>query len=175
MGKRRTLFLLLLPLVGTSVGMAQAQPRMIERRPPSDMKMFEARRTADLALLLDLKPAQKPALDAFLTSTRHGRPPEADEEGRAPPPLASVPRSFSDRLDAMEKRLTESNARRQARIVAARQFYDQLDATQKQRFDALERFRPPAWGGPGRIIHHRRMVAAGGDVPPELPEPGASD
>ena len=172
MGKRRTLLLVL--LVGASTGMAQAQPRMIERRPPPDMNAFEARRADDIALLLDLKPAQKPAFDAFIASGRHGRPIEAEDED-GPPPSASGQRGFADRLDAMEKRLTESSARRRARITAARQFYDQLDATQKQRFDALERLRPSPWGGPGRIVHHRRMVAAAGDMPPEPAEPGASD
>lgn len=166
-------FLLLL-VVGAGAGIAQAQPRMFERRSPPDIQAFEAQRAADLALLIDLKPAQKAAFDAFIASRRHDRRGEADDAG-GPPPSASGPRSFPERLDAMEKRLTESSARQRARIVAARQFYDRLDAAQKQRFDALDRLRPSPWGGSGRIVHRRRTIAEAGDAPPGAPEPGAPD
>ncbi len=107
-----------------------------------------ARRADDLALLLDLKPGQRSALDAFLKAAhpgmgkgRMGRPPEDAAPGATPP-------SFTDRLDRMEAATTRHADAARERIGAIKAFYTSLDPHQKQLFDALRRMRHG--GGMGR-------------------------
>jgi len=132
-----------------SASLVQAQPTRGIRPPmPAEGKAFDARREADLALLLDLEPAQKPALEAWLEASRPG-PRGVHPDG---PPPATAP-TFGERLDDIEKAQAEAGAQGRAWIAAARAFYAQLDPHQQQLFEALKRLRPPMGpmhhGGPG--------------------------
>jgi len=126
-----------------SLVQAQIRPPM-----PPGGKAFDARREEDLALLLDLTPAQKPALEAWLEASRPG-PRGFHPDG--PPPATA--QTFGERLDDIEKGQAEAGAQARAWIAAARSFYAQLDPHQRQLFEALERLRPPMGpmhhGGPG--------------------------
>lgn len=132
-----------------SIAVAQQPPAPPPGAPPRHEVAMKARAAEDIALLLDLKPAQRPALDAWLAAMPAFGPPMPPRagEGHAPPEEGA----FLERLDAMEKQ-----------IGVARSFYGQLDAQQKRRFDALERVRhapPPG----GRMMN--RMPHPGGDRP----------
>jgi hypothetical protein len=131
--------------------MMQQQRRAAMQQHFADM---QRRRADDLALLLDLKPAQRPALDAFLASARHrmgegpmGRRPEGSAPGATPP-------SFTDRLDRMEAVTTRHAEAARARIGAIKAFYTGLDPHQKQLFDALMRMRHASGKGRGGMGHH---------------------
>lgn len=133
------------------------------RPDPAREAAMKARTAEDMALLLDLKPAQRPALDAWLAAAPAFGPPRPPRPGEDPPAdRAARPEdmSFLDRLDGMEKQIDAADARRKAGFAAARSFYDQLDAEQKRRFDALEHVRhaPPG----GRMM---RMPHPGGEPP----------
>ncbi|WP_176499673.1 Spy/CpxP family protein refolding chaperone [Sphingomonas sp. HMP9] len=105
--------------------------------PPEMIAPMQAREADDMALLLNLRPAQRPALTAFLQSTA----PPAPAHDDARPRPGTAPEGFAQRLD----RMTQDSARRSAddagRIAAARSFYDALDPAQRQAFDALMRLR----------------------------------
>ncbi len=131
-------------------GIASAQTQ--RAGPPRiDVVTLQRREADDMALLLQLRAAQRPALDAFLQSF-------------APPP--AMPRGEKMR-EAMPsggfeqhlQRMTEMTAQRGAddtrRIAAARSFYDGLDTKQRAAFEALMRLRhgpavmgPPMMGAP---------------------------
>ena len=116
---------------------------------PARMQRMQQREGDDLALVLGLRSAQRPALEAFLAS---GRPPAPPRDGARPgsPPGSgdAVPLGFDQQLTMDEARLAEHVRTERAHIAAARAFYGQLDAGQKQRFDALMRLRHGP-GGPG--------------------------
>lgn len=122
---------------------------------PPGGKAFEARREADLALLLDLKPAQKPALADWLEAPRPG--PRGFHPDDPPP---ATPPTFGERLDAMVKVQTEASTQGRAWIAAAT-FSAQLDPHQRQLFDALERLRCGQWGiMADRAVARPRCVTA---------------
>jgi hypothetical protein len=92
----------------------------------------------DLAVLLEIKPGQQAALDAFLAAEApepHGPRTQANP--------AETETERLDRLSAMEQRRA---GRMQARIEATRKFYATLDAHQQQLFDALMRLRRASHG-----------------------------
>jgi hypothetical protein len=152
-----------LPAAAQTAPAAPGAPMM--RHDPAMMQQHRAemqqhfaqmrqRRADDLALLLDLKPGQRSALDAFLKAShpgmgmgmgmgrgRMGRPPEDAAPGATPP-------SFTDRLDRMEAATTRHADAARERIGAIKAFYTSLDPHQKQLFDALRRMRHG--GGMGR-------------------------
>lgn len=120
--------------------------------------------------MLQLRPDQEPALKAFLEATR-------GEEGHRTHMVRfdrDEGRSTLQRLDEMEARLAEQQARAKTRIAAIRAFYGQLDDKQKKAFDALPM---PMMVGPSmgpmmiphavHIAHHRPEPP----VPPEPPRP----
>ena len=102
-------------------------------QPGMDPAQGAANRADDMALLLGLRPDQRPALDEFLGKI--APPPPGDGDRRGPP-------------DA---------ARMQAMMAAMQQYRDSLTPDQQARFDALERMRHGMghmggrrWGGGGR-------------------------
>jgi len=103
---------------------AWAQQRITERR---------AEVSRDLAILLEIKPGQQTALDAFLAARVPERP-----DPRAKADAAETEPERLDRMSAMAQRRT---ARMEARIEATRTFYAALDPHQRQLFDALMRLR----------------------------------
>ena len=111
-----------------------------------DMAAMRNQEADDLALLLGLSAAQRPALDAFLQADRPPTPPRDDEWGsrRGGPP------TFGRDLARREVADAEHAGRDRARLGAAHTFYAQLDQRQKLAFDALMRLRrAPGWSGPG--------------------------
>jgi Spy/CpxP family protein refolding chaperone len=101
-------------------------------QPGMDPAQGAASRADDMALLLGLRPDQRPALDEFLGKI--APPPPGDGDRRGPP-------------DA---------ARMQAMMAAMQQYRDSLTPDQQARFDALERMRHGMghmgvrrWGGGG--------------------------
>jgi len=128
----------------------------------------EAEREADMALLLDLKPAQRPALHAYFAD---GRKPEgADRRPRFSPEEA--PPSFTARLDERQAHLDRAMHDERERLAAARSFYAGLDAGQRARFEALQRL-DHGHHGPGPMGDHG---SPGQDLPgrpgPAGPPPG---
>ena len=125
-------------------GIASAQT---ERAGPPriDVVTLQRREADDMALLLQLRAAQRPALDAFLQSfAPPPAMPHGDKMREAKP---------SDGFEQHLQRMTEMTAQRAAddtrRIAAARSFYDGLDTKQRAAFEALMRLRHgPAMMGP---------------------------
>jgi len=132
----------------------------------AEMRMREA---DDLALLLDLKPAQRPLLDGFLKSAG---PPERSMDGKPamPPQGATSEPGFEQHIARMEEMSARHAAEEARQLAAVRSFYGTLDPHQKQLFEALMRLRhgmgghggprrgPDGQGGPNGMPH--------GDGPP---------
>jgi hypothetical protein len=121
---------------------------------------MQARRADDIALLLGLRPDQRPALDAFLATME---PPhrEWDKDraaGGAPKPPAGD-ESFLTGLDKMSAHIDSKDAEAKQHIEAARKFYTSLSPDQQRRFDALERLRRDHGRGGG---HHGMRGPRGG-------------
>lgn len=110
-----------------------------ERRDPAE----------HLKAMLQLKPAQEPALTAFLAAMKPREP-------QMQPANTPMPKTTPERLALADRRLTERTAEAHAKLDATRRFYDQLDAGQKRAFDELG---PMMMGGPmGGMGSHRVMM-----------------
>lgn len=149
-----------------------AQPPAPGDRPRPDRAQFEQRMAAkraqhadDLAIVLSLKPAQRPALDQWLAAMTPPHGPRGSHGARG-----EAPDTLPERLDRDQARLAEHQQRASAMIEATKRFYGSLDAQQRKVFDALDRLRhddpfgPPRGpkpGGPG----------GPGDMPPPPPPP----
>jgi len=173
------------PAAPEGAPMRHRDPAMMQQRHAEMRQHFaqmRQRRADDLALLLDLKPGQRSALDAFLKAShpgmgmgrgRMGRPPEGAAPGATPP-------SFTERLDRMEAATTRHADAARERIGAIKAFYTSLDPHQKQLFDALRRMRHGGGmghgGGTGHgggMGGHMRGSHPGGHAPmggPEAPQ-----
>lgn len=94
-----------------------------------------AERAAHLRDLLQLKPSQEPALQAFMGAL------EAAHQGMASAMSsglsAPMPQTTPERLDRMQQMMAQHQAAMAAVIDATRRFYAQLDPAQKRAFDAL--------------------------------------
>ena len=126
--------------------------------PPGGMRMMELRRpdpearAQRLRDVLQLTPAQEPALKSFLEAQKPPPPP-------APPEARARPLTTPERLDAQRARLVERLAAFDRRATAAKTFYAQLNPAQKKAFDALG---PGGGGGERREIRiERRMMGPG--------------
>lgn len=92
------------------------------------MRDFGGDRAERLRTLLQLRPEQDRALDAYLDALQ---PPRGRRNA-----IKSGTDTLS-RLDAIERLLDEDRAAGKARLDATRTFYRQLDARQKKVFDEL--------------------------------------
>lgn len=130
--------------------------------PPAEIAKMQARETDDIALLLTLRPEQRPALTAFLQSTTPPPPPRGGPDGRAAngraangkgPDAAPSGDGFAQHLDRMALDAARHAAEDTRRITAARSFYEGLDPVQRRAFEALMRLRhgngEHGPGGPG--------------------------
>lgn len=106
-----------------------------------EMHAKRARRADDIALLLGLRPDQRPAFDRFLQSMAppHGGP--GDEQGPDRPKPSSEDMTTSARLDSMEAATDRRATMAKQKIAATRAFYTSLTPEQQRRFDALDRLR----------------------------------
>lgn len=154
-----------LSLSAPSLAAAQAEPGPggMMRHWPDRPQMLK-READDLAIILDLTPDKRPALEAFLAA--NGPP----ERPMGPPParLESAPSmmGFEQHLQEMEAHSARHAAAEKARIEAARAFYAVLDTHQKLVFEALMRLRH----GPGGAGHGPDGHGPGGPGP-EGPPP----
>ncbi len=87
-----------------------------------------------LRAILQLKPAQEPALAAFLAAIKPDHEPKAPMAGEHHEGGA---RTTPERLAEMDRHMTEHVAAMHTRMDATRRFYDQLDPAQKRAFDEL--------------------------------------
>ncbi|HSV01684.1 MAG TPA: Spy/CpxP family protein refolding chaperone [Phenylobacterium sp.] len=110
--------------------------------------------------LLQLRPSQEAALQAFVNASQPDRPMAFRSEDRES--AETTPQRLAD----MERRLAAHDAAAHARIRATRAFYDQLDPAQKKAFDELH-----LAGGHMRMIHRIRMVGPMPHMPPMPPPP----
>jgi len=134
-----------MPVAAQNAPAPGAPPMAMRHHDPAMMRemmqRMRQRHADDMALLLDLRPAQRLALDAFLAASHPGGGSERMDmpmEG-APPPAGSAPPSFTDHLDHEQALLAHRAEAGQRRIAAARAFYQGLDPHQRQLFEALMR------------------------------------
>ncbi len=137
---------------------AAIEQRMAERR---------TQRTNDLATVLRLTPAQRPALNAFIASQT---PPRRDPAALQANRQARGSLTPQQRLDEGAKRATERQAFAAKRADALRTFTATLNPEQRQVLEALNRLRGPdgrgrggdRFGGPGRGDGGKGMRGPGG-------------
>lgn len=152
---------LLATIMGLPLPVA-AQGRDDGPPPAAEIAKMQAREADDIALVLVLRPEQRPALVAFLQSMMPPPPlPLSGRDGRGPGPdepahtdAAPPSDGFAQHLDRMAKDVARRSADDTRRLTVARTFYDGLDPTQRRTFEALMRLRhgpgPGGPGGPGR-------------------------
>ena len=130
----------------------------------------QARRADDVALLLGLRPEQRPAFDRFMQAMRppHGGP--GGMRDMAARHRADEDAPLSARLDAMQARVDRHDVMAKERIASTRMFYASLSPDQQRRFDALDRLRRDRMHGHhggmgGRMMGWRGMqpAASAGD------------
>jgi hypothetical protein len=115
---------------------------------------FEAerkRRADDVALLIGLRPEQRPAFDAMMSAMA---PPHrdwgADKQGG--PDADAADEGTEARIARMSARIDARSAEEKTKLDALKRFYDGLSPDQRLRFDALDRLRHD----------HDRMAMRGG-------------
>lgn len=124
-----------------------AHAGMMQRDPAEMMK----RHADKLRAVLQLTPAQEPALQAFLKAMA----PPADMMQRMKGEHEAMAKlTTPQRLDRMEAMRKEHEAKMDARIAATRAFYAQLTPAQQKAFDAL----PPMGGHGMKMMRHHRMM-----------------
>lgn len=115
------------------------------------MQKMRQRHADDMALLLDLKPAQRPALDAFLASHRGMGEGGMEHHPEGAPGTHPAAPGFAEHLDQMDQLATGHAEAEHKRIAATRAFYQSLDPHQRQLFEALMRLHHG--GGHGGGMH----------------------
>lgn len=133
----------------------------------------EARRADEVALLLGLRPDQRPDFDRYL----HAVHPPHDGPGDMPGGAGHKPMAedspLPSRLDAMEASIDRHDTMAKQEITATRTFYASLTADQQHRFDALEDLRRDHMhGDPDHRGRPGGMGGFGGDHPPAPPVGG---
>lgn len=170
------------PAAPAAAPMMRHDPAMMQRHRAAMMQHvaeMRKRHADDLALLLDLKPAQRPALDAFIEASHPrmgmdegmGMGPMGDRAGGGPADGAAPP-TFTERLDRMDQAATRRADAQHQRVAAAKAFYQSLDPHQRQLFEAVMRLRHGGGkpGGMGGMGGHMR----GGHPDPDgMDGPGA--
>jgi hypothetical protein len=103
-----------------------------------EFSMMDRGRHMDMAehlrTMLQLKPAQEPALQAYVAAVK---PQHMDHEHVAPTADRDHPKTTPERLADMEKRMADQQVAAHARIEATRRFYAQLEPSQKKVFDEM--------------------------------------
>jgi hypothetical protein len=126
-----------------------------------------AEHAARLRDLLQLKPAQEPALTAYVSALENGR--QGMFTGMSAMFSGAEAQTTPERLTRIQQLMVQHQGAITSMIEATRRFYDQLEPAQKRAFDAL----PPMMlmmqgmgmtGGPG-------MMGGGGGMPMMGPPP----
>jgi len=123
-----------------------------------------ARRLRDI---LQLTPAQEPALQAYIAATRPEMrferrtriAPDAGRPDGPPPPRPTL--TTPERLDRQAEMMAKRQAAFEKRSAATKTFYAQLTAPQKKAFDALGVGGPRGPMGLGGRAMHRADAGAG--------------
>ena len=131
-------------------GMPPGPPGEATRPGPED----PAEKAGRLRDILQLKPAQEPALQAFVTALETAR------HGMMGPPPGPMPSTTPERLDMAQQQMARAQASLSQTADATRRFYAQLDPSQKRAFDAL----PPP-------MMHGGMGMMGPMAPPRMRQP----
>lgn len=121
---------------------------------PLRKHMDPAAHADHMRTLLQLRPEQEPAFQAFLAATKPDMPrfeKKLDKDGK--PPEHKV-LTTPERLDMQAKRMAEHQAAFQKRAAATRAFYGQLSPSQQKVFDTLH----ARHGGGGR---HMKIIRRG--------------
>lgn len=137
-----------------------------------DFAAMRARHADDVALLIGLRPDQRPALDAFMATIHPPRGEREGGEGRPPMDDAAMPTANEGtlaRLDTMSAHIDHANAEAKQRIEATRKFYASLTPDQQRRFDALERLHHEGMRGHMGMMGHGH---GGGRGPDHMPPAG---
>jgi hypothetical protein len=119
------------------------------------MKEREQRRAQFLHDVLNIRPDQETALQAFLADTRrqpHEHKDWAKRGGETPSAPMTTPQRLDQMAAMMAKRSAEHQAEFQRRADAVKRFYAVLNPEQKSAFDALHQHG--GMGG-GRGFGHR--------------------
>jgi hypothetical protein len=141
--------------------------RVMIRRDPAERRAHEA---DHLRAILQLRPNQEAALQAYLTSMEPPKPEAMADHMAHMEPGADHPKTTPERLAEQEKMLAEHEARAHAHINAVKSFYGQLDPAQKKAFDELPPMEHGMMGGPMMIrINGPHMEMHG--LPPMPPMP----
>jgi hypothetical protein len=123
-----------------------------------------AERAAKLRDLLQLKPAQEPALQAYVQALDSAR------QGMTPPGGAEAwPKTTPERLARMQQMMAQHQSAMTAMIDATRRFYDQLDPAQKRAFDAMPMMMGPGMGPMGGGMGPGHGPGGPGMAPPPPP------
>lgn len=141
---------------------AQAQPPAptpgqgprAERMQRLDPEAMAARRAEHLRTVLQLRPDQQGALDAYLAALK----PQARPDRARPAPGQTL--TTPERLDRQQAAMRERMARFEQRAAATKRFYAALSPAQQKAFDALK----PAHGKRG----DQRGGRHGGDRGPMM-------
>ncbi len=158
-------------------------PQRMMRMDPAQMaqmrQQMQQRRAERLRAVLQLRPEQEAALQAFITAMA---PPEGamghrmrGPGGPGGPGAAPERLTTPQRLDRQAQRMTQHQQAFQRRADAIRRFYAQLSPTQQQAFDALHQGGHRGgrgMGGPGMRGHHRGGPGGPGMGPPPGGGPG---
>ncbi len=169
---RKMILFALMASAATATLAADAAP---QGQPPQgrwgrpDLTQMRARHADDVALLIGLRPDQRPALDVFLATIMPshgdwGRDGDQKPMGDAATP--PVNEGTLARLDRMSAHVDRANAEAKQRIEATRKFYAGLTPDQQRRFDALERLHHGAMHG--RMMEHGHH-GPDRDAPPPPP------
>jgi len=126
-----------------------------ERPDPAEMRAKAAER---MSAVLQLTPAQKPALDAFLAAMA---PPEGAREGFRERRAEMRDMTTPQRLDAMAARMDERQAAFARRAEATKRFYAQLTPAQQKAFDAVGPMRGGMGERGGRGFGHHGGMGGG--------------
>ncbi|MBI1404749.1 MAG: hypothetical protein GC145_01330 [Caulobacter sp.] len=115
-------------------------------------------RAQHLRDILQLRPDQEPALQAFLAARKPSMDhmkmdftPGPDGKPPAPPKMMTTP----ERLDMQARMMARHQAEFEKRAAAIKTFYAALSPSQQKAFDALHAGRMGGHGGHGMKMKHR--------------------
>lgn len=141
-----------MPMAGHPMAGHAMEGRMVQ----ADPEAMAARFTEHLRAVLQLTPAQEPALKAFIAAMK---PPGDMRERMAARRQEMAGLTTPQRLDRMKARMAERQAEFDRHADAVRRFYAQLTPSQQKAFDAMGPMH-----GHGGMGGGRHMMGGMGDM-----------